>query len=110
MSSSSSPHHITNILNLEEPPIPHSLLVDEVKGQTTPTHDTEPGYADPIDVLRSYYKTQQAQMVMGGAGRKVSEPPYQTLRQIQQAGLSMEDPDDPTYSRPYDCLRGYWDP
>ena len=133
-SASSSPRHVNNIFNLDSPvdqnyshfnnhhrqhsnplilgpDIPHNY--DKLRGpppprdSETPGSGSDSGYADPIDALRQYYSSQYQ-----GGNIPVSEPPYQTLAEIQrirQARLNLnrtDSPEDPAYSRPFDCLRG----
>ena len=130
-STSSSPHHVASILNLETTITPteqgyhHSILSSALSNSSernathfdksktsldveTPGSESDSGYADPIDALRQYYNSQQQNMDFSSR-KKVSvtsDPPYQTLEEIQRARLIQMDPDDPTYSRPFDCLRG----
>lgn len=114
--ASSSPYHLTNVLNLDTS---SSSLLDQIPNErgaqtkhlpppmrdmeTPPGSESDSGYADPIDALKQYYSSLQQ---TPDARKKISVPPYQTLEEIQRARLSQVDPDDPTYSRPYDCLRG----
>ena len=79
--------------------------------------ESDPGYADPIDALREYYSSQ-AQKGAGmpedvSNGPEISDPPYQTLAQIQERrrwqvlqDTTQNPEDDPTYSKPFDCLVG----
>lgn len=72
---------------------------------------SDSGYADPIDALREYQMKVSGNVV-------VSEPPYQTLEEIQRARLEQvlhQDNGDmageePAYSRPIDCLMGLANP
>ena len=132
-SASSSPHHANNIFNLDSsldqnyshfnhhrqhsnPLIlgsdtPHNYdklrCPPPPRDSETPGSGSDSGYADPIDALRQYYSSQYP-----GGNIPVSEPPYQTLAEIQrirQARLNLsrtDSPEDPAYSRPFDCLRG----
>ena len=70
--------------------------------------DFESGYADPIDALRKYYESQNTPPADDVSSL---DTPYQSLAEIQklrQAQMSKASSydDDPTYSRPFDCLIG----
>ena len=73
--------------------------------------DSESGYADPIDALRKYYESHTPP----NSDMSSLDAPYQhvsvvqKLREAQMSKVSNYD-DDPTYSRPFDCLVGLPNP
>ena len=118
--ASSSPYHNPNgsnggLFDTEESP--SILNPTDSKGSSQEldsTHGSESdsGYADPIDALQQYYNSQAPPI----RGHPPIEPPYQSLAEIQRLRMAaiklnmIEDSDDPTYSRPFDCLRGLPEP
>ncbi len=74
--------------------------------------DSESGYADPIDALRKYYESHNTPP---NSDMSSLDAPYQhvsvvqKLREAQMSKVSNYD-DDPTYSRPFDCLVGLPNP
>ena len=107
------------------PPILEDVAHKRVKSHSD-SHDSssdsgyaDPGYADPVDAVREYLASQGR----NGGNVVVTEPPYQTLEEIQRARLMRILPqeqrdaeggggggEEPTYSRPFDCLLGLSNP
>ena len=69
----------------------------------------ESDYADPIDALRRYYESNPSgdSSSLDVPYQSVSE--VQKLKQAQMSRVGSYD-DDPTYSRPFDCLIGLPNP
>ena len=97
---------------LEDPPVRERKSQSESQESGSDSGYADPGYADPIDAMKEYNQAKDAGNVV------VSEPPYQTLEEIQQARLARvlaqdnegDLDDEPTYSRPIDCLMGLTNP
>ncbi|XP_019864232.1 PREDICTED: uncharacterized protein LOC100636902 [Amphimedon queenslandica] len=119
--ASSSPyHHNTNpnvLYDTEEPPsILNPSSGGESKGSSQELDsmhgsESDSGYADPIDALQQYYNSRPQ-----AKSQAPVEPSYQSLAEIQRLRMAavklnmIEDNEDPTYSRPFDCLRGLPEP
>ena len=103
----------SNVPTRKNPPILEDVANTRVKTHSE-GHDSgsDSGYADPIDAVREYYAAQGREV----GNVVVTEPPYQTLEEIQQARLMQIQEnvntggEDPTYSRPIDCLMGLSNP
>ena len=75
--------------------------------ETTGGPDSESGYADPIDALRKYYESQ----TLSPSDVSSLDAPYQSVAHVQrlkqaQMNKAVSYDEDPTYSRPFDCLIG----
>ena len=97
---------------LEDPPVRERKSHSESQESGSDSGYADPGYADPIDAMKEYQQAKEAGNVV------VSDPPYQTLEEIQQARLThvlardneRDLDDEPAYSRPIDCLMGLPNP
>ena len=82
-----------------------SQVPSDVENQGGP--DSESGYADPIDALKKYYESQN----QTPSDVSSLDIPYQSLSEIQRIRRAQmtkvnSGEEDPTYSRPFDCLIG----